>query len=196
LNSALAILDVSLPLRLRSATADAHRRLETALDLLAPPLSRDRFTALLMRWRGFHAVWEPAIGRHGALSGLMAGRYRLDLIDRDLAALGLSRAEIEAAAPCEAAAGLAVSAETALGSLYVLEGSSLGGQFISRALKTAPWLPSGGLTYFDPYGPETGVMWRGFQAALTAKSSLLADPQVEKGAADTFALLQAWLAER
>jgi heme oxygenase len=185
---------VSLPLRLRSATADAHRRLETALDLLAPPLSHARFIALLKRWRGFHAVWEPAIDGHGALRDLMAGRYRLDLIDRDLTALGLPRAQIEAAPMCPAAAGLAASAEIALGSLYVLEGSALGGQIISRALKTAPWLPPGGLSYFDPYGPETGVMWRGFQAALTAMSSPRADPLVEQGAADTFALLEGWLA--
>lgn len=63
----MAIQALSLPLRLRVATADAHRRLENDLDLLAPPLSRARFTSLLLRWRGFHAVWEPAMCGQDAL---------------------------------------------------------------------------------------------------------------------------------
>jgi hypothetical protein len=38
-------------------------------------------------------------------------------------------------------------------------------------------------------------MWRGFQEALISMSSFQADPRVEQGAADTLALLQAWLAQ-
>ena len=90
---------------------------------------------MLKRFWGFHAVWEPAIGPHATLKGLMAGRYRLDLIAADLSALGLLRSEIDALPLCRDAAGLAGSLEHALGSLYVLEGSTLGGRIITRALR-------------------------------------------------------------
>jgi heme oxygenase len=184
----------SLPLRLRAATAGAHRDLETALDLLADPLSRDRLTAVLMGFWGFHAAWEPQLLRQGAWAGLMAGRLRQDLIAGDLMALGLSQADIEALPRCAAAAELAAEPAPALGSIYVLEGSSLGGKIISRALSRAPWAPPGGLRYFDPYGERTGPMWRAFQGALTSASTPATDPAVETGALETFALLQRWLA--
>jgi heme oxygenase len=191
--SSLPSVEPSLPLRLRAATAGAHRGLETALDLLAQPLGRERFTAVLRGFWGFHAAWEPALRRQGAWAGLMDGRWRQDLIAEDLLALGLSRADIEALPLCAAAAGLADEPARALGSIYVLEGSSLGGQIISKALRQAPWAPPGGLRYFDPYGARTGALWRAFQEALTSASAPAIDPLVEAGALDAFALLQLWL---
>lgn len=178
---------------LRAATAAAHKDLEQALGLLEDPLSRSRFVALLERFWGFHAVWEPAIGQHAPLRSLMAGRYRLAQIADDLRALGLTQQEIMALPQCSRAAGLAISIENALGSLYVLEGSTLGGQIITRALRDQPWVPPSGLRYFDPYGPETGARWRALQAALSAASAPSAEPAIIAGAVRTFELLRAWL---
>lgn len=178
---------------MRSATDIAHRRLEQGLDLLTPPLSRARFLVTLARFWGFHAVWEPALRKRRDLIGLMAERYRIDLLVRDLMALGLSHEMIDALPRCEAAAELCTSTERALGSLYVLEGSTLGAQLITRALLDAPWLPPSGLSYFNPYGPRTGAMWREIRAALNASSSPVADPLVVRGARATFAQLHDWL---
>jgi heme oxygenase len=184
---------VRLALRLRAVTTEAHGRLERDLDLLRPPLSRARFTALLVRFWGFHAASEPAIRRHGALARLMGGRYRLDILARDLRAAGLSSGEIEALPRCAAASGLGASVEGALGSLYVMEGSTLGGRLISRALSELSWLPPGGVVYFNPYGSRTATMWRNFQDELAAHSSPAADPLIEASALDTFAVLHDWL---
>lgn len=185
--------DVRLALRLRAVTTVAHSRLERDLDLLRPPLSRARFTALLIQFWGFHAASEPAIRRHGASAHLMGGRYRLDILARDLQSAGLSSGEIEALPQCAAAGRLCLSVEGALGSLYVMEGSTLGGRLISRALSEVSWLPPGGLVYFNPYGSRTAAMWRGFQSELTAHSSPAADPLIEASALDTFAVLHDWL---
>ena len=184
-----------LPSRLRSATDVAHRHLEQGLELLIPPLSHERFLVTLSRFWGFHAAWEPALRKRRELSGLMAERYRIDLLTRDLLALGLSQNTIDALPRCEAAAALCTSTARALGSLYVLEGSTLGGQLITRALLKAPWLPPSGLSYFDPYGLRTGAMWREIRAVLNASSSPAADPLVESGARATFAQLHAWLVD-
>jgi len=185
----------SLALALRAATTDAHRRLERDLDLLAPPLSQQRFTALLMRFWGFHAVWEPTLLKQPGLRGLMADRVRLGLIETDLRALGLGHANIQALPLCAGAADLAASTEQGLGSLYVLEGSTMGGRLISRALAQAAWLPAYGLRYFDPYGRGTGVMWRQFQAVLNAAASPEADRLALTAAVNTFDVLHQWLLE-
>lgn len=182
--------------RLRIATADAHRRLEAELDLLRPPLGRARFTGLLERFYGFHLVWEGAVAAVAGLGVLMRQRSRLERLRADLAALGITPGRIAAAPRCTAAAGLGRSLPAALGSLYVMEGSTLGGQVIGRALQGASWLPPRGLTYFDPYGPRTGAMWRAFRTAADLICPAGEEPAVEAGAAETFELLRTWLAGR
>jgi hypothetical protein len=97
---------------------------------------------------------------------------------------------------CAAAGGLGLFVEGALGSLYVMEGSTLGGRLISRALSEVSWLPPGGVVYFNPCGSRTAAMWRNFQNELTAHSSPAADPLIEAGALDTFAVLHGWLSQR
>ncbi|WP_158915861.1 biliverdin-producing heme oxygenase [Caulobacter sp. S45] len=179
--------------RLRAATAVAHRRLERDLDLLRPPLLKDRFARLLERFWGFHVVWEATVGRHGDLAALMTSRSRLVHLKRDLQALGLSAHEIARLPQCAAAADLSHTVEAAIGSLYVMEGSTLGGRLIGRALQGRPWLPEAGLTYFDPYRTETGTMWRAFQDHVRSASSDADQPAIEAGATQTFELLRGWL---
>jgi heme oxygenase len=194
----LAVTEVLAPtdlrFRLKAATQDEHQRLEDALDLLSPPLDRDRFARVLGRFWGFHKVWEDALAARGDLGAVLQGRGKVDCLRADLTALGLSPAAIDALPLCHDAQTLAATHELAMGSLYVIEGSTLGGQVISRALAGADWLPEGGLTYFTPYGAEAGAIWRGFQTALQAASSPDADPAIEAGAVDTFRLLRGWLA--
>jgi heme oxygenase len=178
---------------LRQATAAAHQALERDLDLLRPPLGRERFAGLLKRFWGFHAVWEPAMALHPDLAGMIEARSRLGLLRRDLRSLGLSHDQIDALPRCEAAGALAPTQAAALGSVYVIEGSTLGGQLISRALQGVTWLPPKGLTYFHPYGAETGARWRAFQATLRARTTPPTQAATEQAAVATFECLRAWL---
>jgi heme oxygenase len=182
--------------RLRSETRDVHERLEQGLGLLDAPLDRDRFMRVLERFFGFHAVWEPAVGRALGDDAFLAPRLKLERLRRDLRALGRSDAEIDRLPRCFEAAQLAPLARrqaAALGSLYVLEGSTLGGQVITRALAGAPWLPADGLTYFDPYEAQTGAMWRAFRDYLLARSTPPADDEMVAVARATFERLVRWL---
>jgi heme oxygenase (biliverdin-IX-beta and delta-forming) len=140
-------------------------------------------------------VWEPSLAAWPQLDPLAAGRSRLPHLRRDLLALGLAAAEVEALPRCEAAAGLARTPASTLGALYVVEGSTLGGQVIARALAGRPWVPAGGLIYFSPYGAETGRMWRTVQAALNAAPAR-EQAQVVAGALEAFDVLHAWMAQR
>ena len=180
----------SLHARLRTETAPAHERLERSLDLLRRPLDRDRFTALLIGFHGFHRAWEPALAR-GLPAAFIPGP-RLPLLAQDLRALGLGDDSIGAIPRCAQAAALGDHPDTALGSVYVLEGSTLGGQVIARHLGEAPWWPPAGLRYFDPYGDETASRWRHTLAQLAAAGGD-AD-RIVAGAVRTFGILQHWLA--
>lgn len=179
--------------RLRAATADAHGGLERSLDLLGRVGDRQRFVRVLERFFGFHLAWERAIRQHPAIRVFHEPRSRLPHLRRDLSALGRTHAELARLPLCVAAAGLAKDEAGAIGSIYVMEGSTLGGQVIARALASADWRPAGGLTYFEPYRARTGEMWRGF--GVWAETSLAADDHVAAagGANRTFSLLQEWL---
>lgn len=185
---------IDLLVGLRAQTAEAHRRLERDLDLLREPFDRDRFILLLERFHGFHAVWEPKVARvMSREAAFLSPRHRTHRAARDLMALGHSARDVAQLPLCLAAARLASSPEAAIGSLYVMEGSTLGGQIISRCLQSAPWLPPDGLGYFDPYGPATGTMWRHFRIWAEAASKFGSADAVIAGAVETFRTLQAWL---
>ncbi len=182
----------ALAARLRRETADAHRSLEEALDLLRRPLDRQRFKHVLERFHGFHTVWESAVRRHAALIAFLDARTRLPALRRDLLALGAAPSEVEHLPVCLAAADLARSEAEAIGSIYVMEGSTLGGQLIARALAEADWLPDGGLSYFNPYGRDTGARWRAFHAFAEARLPEDAHGAAVAGARRTFEVLGSW----
>jgi heme oxygenase len=178
---------------LRVATAEAHAELEAALDLVGRVPDRQSFVRVLERFLGFHIIWELAIRQHADLRSFHEPRSRLPHLRRDLAALGRTNAEQAALPACASAEGLADSAAAAIGSIYVLEGSTLGGQVISRALAGADWTPRGGLTYFNPYQARTGEMWRAFGTWAESRVAPAERDEAVAGANRTFALLQGWL---
>lgn len=186
-------LDANLVSFLRQETRQEHQALEQALDLLRPPLERAQFRHILARFYGFHAVWEPEVARFPAIAAISQPRSRLACLHDDLTALGMAEAEIAALPRCEAAKKLAATETAALGSGYVVEGSTLGGQVISRALARADWAPPGGLSYFNPYGSRTGVMWQSFKAWCDAQADRLDWNAAARGARATFATLQDFL---
>jgi heme oxygenase (biliverdin-IX-beta and delta-forming) len=182
-----------LPALLRVATRAAHDRLEDTLALTAPGLTRARYQAVLARFLGFWAEWEPSVAAALADDAFFAPRRRAGLLARDLAALGLG-AEAIAALPRCAPPALPDRA-AALGSLYVLEGSTLGGRVLVRHFAATLGLAADepGCLYFSGHGAETGAMWAACRARLAA-----APPEWSGGmvaaALDTFAVLTGWLA--
>jgi len=111
-------------------------------------------------------------------------------IARDLAALG--------SAPCpdEASDTFEISSFAhALGALYVMEGSTLGGRIILRHLETQEIdIPADAMSFFAGHGAETGSMWRFFVAKLDAFGELnpASCHAVQEGAQRTFQAVIAW----
>jgi heme oxygenase (biliverdin-IX-beta and delta-forming) len=190
----VAIAPTSIVALLRPQTQDAHSELEAQLGLLEQPASTEYYAHLLSRFLGFHLVWEEDLKAFPALARELEGRSRLRHLRHDLRTLGVTDAGISSVPLCGDAHNLTANEARALGSFYVLEGSTLGGQLITRHLSSAHGLPTEGLSYFNPYGSRTGEMWRSFRRWLEIQAQHHAASDIVAGARATFVVLQKWLA--
>jgi len=151
---------------LRDATEAAHLRLHELAPFRAlaeGSLDRVGYGALLGRLLGFHAAMERRLAEAPALDGFgidLAERRRSPLLRADLAWLGCPDPGAEAPLPPFA------GAPAAIGGLYVVEGSTLGGLHLARALD--PLLPDGveGRRFLLGHGAAHGAMWRAACAAF------------------------------
>jgi heme oxygenase len=178
---------------LRTATAAEHEDVERTLDLLDPDLDRPRLTGVLTRMHGFWRAAEAGLDgwavRHPADAEAVSwgARRRTRLFEADLRTLG--------APPAAAGPALAPVADTdaALGRLYVLEGSTLGGTFIDRHLTGLPGLAGVRLRAFSPYGARTGAMWHAFRGVTRDRVARGGNPDVMLASATgTFRALADW----
>ena len=182
---------------LRTATAVEHEQVETTLGLMDHQLGRDRLVAVLARLHAFWTAAEAGLDAWAhrwpadAETVAWSRRRRAHLFAADLRALG---AEPDAAALPELPA--VEDTDQALGRLYVLEGSTLGGTFISRHLATLPILGHDvRLGAFSPYGAETSAMWHAFRRVTRDRVAAGGDAGRVVGAARaTFSALAAWCA--
>jgi len=146
--------------RLRAATGAIHARLEQRLDAierLRQPLAR---RDLIARFAALHAPAAAVLGPHLCdIADLdFASRNRADLLGTIVAV------------PHPDAFPAPSNKAEALGMMYVLEGSTLGGRFILQRLSELGSDVSD-LAFLDPYGAETGRRWRSFLLVLERETS-------------------------
>ena len=178
---------------LRTGTAAEHADLERSLDLLDPDLDHSRLAGVLARMHGFWVAAEAGLDvwaarfPDDARAVSWERRRRADLFAADLAALGAPAAD---SGPDLPAPG---GTDEALGRLYVLEGSTLGGAFIDRHLAALPAFSGLRLRAFSPYGARTGAMWHAFRSVTRARVAAGGDPATMVAAArQTFGALARW----
>ena len=189
-----------LRLRLRAATAQIHERLHGHAGLGAAASGRMAladYRLLLARLWGFHKAFECAIEE--AACGLdlpidMKARARAPMLEADLATLGCSAAEIPRLPHCDYMFRPR-SAPACLGALYVVEGSTLGGRHIARALAGLFEGAEGeGRKFFLGYGAAHGAMWRGFLEQLDLLTGDEArEAEAIEGAVRTFEDFESWM---
>ncbi len=177
---------------LRTGTRELHERTETAFVLGAADLTRAEYEAVIghlaIRYAAAEAAlapWTDALAAYGLDLGV---RRKAPLLRRDVAALG---ADLP---PAEIAAQSVPTLAHAFGTLYVLEGATLGGQLLRRRVESTLGLtPATGLAFLTAYGPKVGAMWRAFvdsldrfDAALGAGSRVAAHADALAGAQAAF----------
>lgn len=154
--------------RLKAATGDTHERLDRAIMASEPFSSRDRYVLFVKMQHGFHrdidALYDDA--ELDALLPDLAGRRRLPLIERDLADLGMEALTFDASPAF--AAGTSLDLATALGWLYVAEGSNLGAAFLLKDAQKLGFSETFGARHLAGAPEGRGLHWRTFTAALDA----------------------------
>jgi heme oxygenase (biliverdin-IX-beta and delta-forming) len=86
------------------------------------------------------------------------------------------------------------SVEAALGMYYVLEGSTMGGQIISRILSNSMNVnPDIGFSFFNPYQSQTVPRWEKFKSYLNAAADQLDQEQIISAANSFFNGYHQWI---
>lgn len=178
--------------RLKAETSAIHERLEEGLGLGRGDIALRDYLSILVAFRGFLAWFEPAVETALGEADFTRPRRKLGMIDRDLRALKVP----SEALPSYRGSFTYASPAAALGGLYVMEGSTLGGQVISRVLRDNLGItPERGGAYFASYGAEIGLMWRRFRERLDRVPDTDGDSVVNAAVA-TFEALEGWLPVR
>lgn len=81
-----------------------------------------------------------------------------------------------------------------LGALYVTEGSTLGGQIITKMISKKLNIPAdGGFSFFRSYGDETPVMWEKFKTVINRPRNENEKSEMMDTAIATFSTFKDWL---
>jgi heme oxygenase len=183
--------------RLRLETRPYHEALDhhpLMVQLMSPELSLPLYQHLLGKFLGFYQPLEPILARfpHWSSLGLnLAERRKTSWLLQDLSRLGASAADLPA---CPAADWIH-DAAAAMGTFYVMEGSTLGGQVISRHVTSRLGLRADhGLAFFSSYGESVGARWKETREALLRFVELGGDEDsMIEAAKKTFIALAFWL---
>jgi heme oxygenase len=182
--------------QLRTATAAEHAAVERLVPLMRADVTVDHYRRYLGRMWGIQAPFDALLDEEAAGAALpdAAARRRAATLRADLVALGLGDEAIDRLPLC--ALPLTCEPASLLGGLYVLEGSTLGGQIIRRHLQRHLGAETAVATRYLGAYDDVPRMWSRFCAAVDAFALAhpSATPQLVGAAVATFAAVRAWLA--
>jgi heme oxygenase len=180
--------------RLKQETLPLHQQLEQRVDVLQRLQSVAAYRELLRAFYGFYAPLEQALETFDwpAVGLEWAERRKVERLETDLQRLGVDLSTIPRCTQLPAV----TDAASALGCLYVLEGATLGGQFIQKELASRLQITAeNGAAFFNSYGERVGPMWAEFRQVLVSFSTNTErEDQIVRAAKDTFEKFDAWLA--
>jgi len=191
------VAEPTLCLRLRTETRDAHSELEAKLGLPQRIATLDEYIRCLVDFYRFYAPLEQALAEfpEWPMAGVrLRERERTPWLLDDLRALGLDPRELDWA-PQAFLPRLGGFAE-ALGALYVLEGSTLGGRFILLHVEAALGdAISGAEAFFAGHRERTASLWKDLRTAIDAYGAAYPDQAdaAVAGAVATFRAVGDWM---
>ena len=175
--------------QLRAATAESHKQLEAKLFPFINSINNNhQYGRLLNAFYGYLFPVQELIAHHidEQVVPDMDTRRNAGLIALDLGAIGIEQ-EKEVADRLPAISNHAA----AMGALYVMEGSTLGGKIISKTIAERLGKEEG-LRFFRGYGAETGPMWKKFTQYLEDPKNAQQADAISEAAVETFTLFGTW----
>lgn len=176
---------MSILVRLKEITRPLHDKLEQDLNLLRPDFSIDDYIFVLERFYGFYKPLEEVLS-------FTSDRAKTKSLETDLMHFGINPNRIEVT---HSLPDLSTSSHV-FGLRYVIEGSTLGGQILSKHYKEIFDIsPDSGCFFFSGYGKDTMVKWKEFQEELLrfSMSENYVENDVLESAKSTFTFLHQWL---
>jgi heme oxygenase (biliverdin-IX-beta and delta-forming) len=152
---------------IKEATKQAHQELEKKVVLKLKAIRSDAdYADLLKHFYAYFNKVEKAIAPFitSELLSDYAERRNSSYIKKDIEELGSNINELP-----EANAPVVTNTLQALGALYVMEGSIMGGSIIVQML--AKYGITKGVSFFSGYGEATGQMWGKFVAVMNAQAN-------------------------
>lgn len=179
--------------KLKIQTLSQHKDIEQHVPILRPGFSREEYRAYLERLLGFYGPVEERFKNLDpawveALE--LEKRKKTHLLKSDIQALGgvpSSTSSLKEVPATDSAAQI-------VGLLYVLEGSTLGGQILKKRLKENLNLADDEMQFFSGYGPHTGSMWMKFKEKAEELVDVQAHDEVVASAQNTFECYKNWIA--
>jgi heme oxygenase len=175
---------------LRQRTALFHTKLEKnplSMQLMSASVSLMDYAAYIVAMKEVIAATEAFVfSKIKNVVKDVEERRKLPAIESDLALLGrhtivplCKKFELPLADFSEA---------SALGAMYVVEGSTLGGRVIVRHLQQRPLLAqTNAFAFFNGYSEMTGTRWKNFLVALCAFAAATGyDDEIIRGAKQVF----------
>ena len=181
---------------LRSKTAASHKQLEEneySKSILSPAVTLISYQTYIAKMYGVAMACETEI--FPVIKNIIPDldlRYKASFIKNDLKNTGVASGLIENIPVHHFTAS---NAAQAMGIMYVLEGSTLGGKFLYKHInETLGFDAENGASYFWGYGQQTGSLWKTFIAAMTdfAERENCGD-EITSSASQTFATIAIWL---
>ena len=179
--------------KIRAATNEQHQALEqTMFPFILRVSNQADYARLLRIFYGFYKPLQDAIDLHlykGDFPDYPERRRPSWILD-DLQALG---ERLDNIILMENTSFLHSNAH-AIGAMYVMEGSTLGGKVICKTIRdNLVWKESGGFSFFSGYGSATGVKWKSFLDVLDQYSDTAEENEIITAANEVFKRFHQWI---
>lgn len=176
---------------LKEHTYPEHQSSEKKMILALKKIESKVDYVYLLNWMyGFYAPLEALIQKRLTPDLLpdIDRRSRAEYLLWDIRDAGLPKPEFDICRELPAID----SAEQAIGALYVLEGSTLGGRIIAGMIhrQLGPATPTG---YFNGYGEENSHMWQAYKEFLDQPRTAEQTSAILEGAKATFITFKNWI---
>lgn len=180
-----------LDVELKEVTKHEHALLEKQfIERIRGVRNHADYGALLIRIYGYYVEIEKKLAQTLASSSDVeySSRLKHHLLERDLSTCNVTVGDF----PVCNELPQVNSYPSALGALYVLEGSTLGGRIIAKMIGKNLG-DDQALSFFTCYGEETETMWCRFKELLKHPFSDSERKEVVSAAFETFKTFRNWL---
>ncbi|MGD9819503.1 MAG: biliverdin-producing heme oxygenase [Desulfomonilaceae bacterium] len=168
-------------------------------EIVSKTIKQDEYKKILERLYGFVFVSETITGPILSASDIdieWNTRIRSPHLEKDLTFFGESESSIKSLPKCESLLNIK-KPEEALGLVYLMEGSRLGGLVLAKALRQHFRFKNyQGYSYFSSNGTDMGPLWLSFQHLIQSYVEIhQSGDQIIESAVNNFKILNDWLNE-